>query len=1401
MTFENFSPELRKLIKEKGFMEPTLPQKMGIPEIMKGKNVLILAPTGHGKTEAACLGLFDKLHREKHPPISVLYINPLRALSRDLLDRLFWWGDRLGIEIAVRHGDTTKTERSEQSDHPPHMLITTPETLGVMLVSRKIREHLKNVKHVIVDEVHELAGNKRGVHLSILMERLRNLCGTFQTIGLSATVGHPEKIALTLSPDIKIIRAEADKKYDIKVEVPEFKDGRAEELFVSESTLARMLRIRDLVDKHKSVLIFTNTRQTAEVLSSRFAALDREMKQEVYHGSLSREKRLESEKRFKSQQIKSLICLSKGTRLLLQNGKWQPIESLSHHAEIVGVDKNLKASGCHGKGIVNKGIQDIVELKTSLGFNISCTPEHLFLTLDRSKGIYWKKLKDFSINDPVAIIRKVPVKCRDFEFISQLPKDIYVKLSKPDIEKIKYAIKERYSTYERMANNTGISKNLLGSFLSSCKAVRMDSFESLLYKLNFDIKDFKPETIGAKNYPRYKIPDFVSADFCRFVGFFLADGASTKNNNSIRLFNKNLILLHNYTKIIKKEFGAASKFAISKDGVNISIIHMTWLQKLFSKWKIPLGRKAKTVRIPEIIFELPESHRASFLAGYFDGDGNYEYKNEKLVGMHFNTFSRGMAEDLQKLLMSIGCLSSNRARKPQGHVVSLLGGEHLRNALKLCDLFKVPKFPPVENGYSNQDTIPNAGKMLYKLRKGLEISTYQMQKLHLNPYRYEKNQRSISRHELEKLMKIYNIKNQELEKLVNSDIFWDFIVEINPKGRNEVFDVIDVSPDNCFIAEGFVTHNCTSSLELGIDIGSIDLVIQYMSPRQVSKFIQRVGRGGHRIGEKSFGIILSGDDDIFESAVIARKAMSKELEEIRVHEGALDVLAMQVIGMAIEEYGISSEKIYETVRRSYHFRMLSKEKFNELMKFLAMMRLVFLDPMPAGWSVKRSRKGFQFHFENLSTIPDTKQLRVISIVENEPVGNLDEAFVAEHGEPGSTFIVGGRAWKIVQVEEKRVIVEPVDDVESAIPAWEGELIPVPFDVAQEVGSLRNGIDLKKYPLDQNALKEMKKILGKQDFMPSNDEFLVEDYKDFIIIHSCCGTMINDTIARYIAAEITANTGISVNIKNDPYRIMLQTMTKPDEVMKILRKPDKIRETLELAISQSSLFKYRFLHVARRFGVISKAARFDRLSMSKVISQFNGTPVYDETVREIFLDKMDIEGAERVMKKISGGEIKLKYRKGLSHLGELGLAHHFSEVMKPRRPEGEIFKAFQRRLMHTRVRIACTKCWDYSVMKEVKDFDDQPACPKCHSVMIAVTRGRREIDRKKMDKKELGELVRSADLVATYGKKYILTRAGIGVGVETAARILARLPKDDEQLLKYIYEEEKTFARTKIYWKA
>lgn len=149
-------------------------QKAAFKPILQGKNVLIVAPTGTGKTEAALLPVFSKLlSTPRRRGIIVLYVTPLRALNRDLMRRLNFWSARLVLSCEIRHGDTPGTEREKQAREPPIILITTPETLQAILPSSRMREHLKTVRTVVIDEIHELAQDKRGTQLSVGLEKLR----------------------------------------------------------------------------------------------------------------------------------------------------------------------------------------------------------------------------------------------------------------------------------------------------------------------------------------------------------------------------------------------------------------------------------------------------------------------------------------------------------------------------------------------------------------------------------------------------------------------------------------------------------------------------------------------------------------------------------------------------------------------------------------------------------------------------------------------------------------------------------------------------------------------------------------------------------------------------------------------------------------------------------------------------------------------------------------------------------------------------------------------------------------------------------------------------------------------------------------------------------------------------
>jgi ATP-dependent Lhr-like helicase len=316
--FDLLVKPVRRLVEQKGFSKPTEPQEKTIPKILDGKNVLLISPTATGKTEAAFLPVLSMLLKEpKTPGIKVLYITPLRALNRDMLDRLQWWCNSLDIKLAVRHGDTETKERTRQSRSPPDILITTPETLQAILSGWVLRQHLQALKWIVIDEVHELADSKRGSQLSLALERIRSLIGKdFQMIGLSATIGSPEKVAQFLvgtKRPVEIIRVPVAKMVKLQVIYPKPTEDDvrfAAKIYTHPEVAARLRIIRDYMTKRKSVLLFTNTRSISEVLASRFKVRDIDFPISIHHGSLAKVSRIAAENGLKRGELKGLIATS-----------------------------------------------------------------------------------------------------------------------------------------------------------------------------------------------------------------------------------------------------------------------------------------------------------------------------------------------------------------------------------------------------------------------------------------------------------------------------------------------------------------------------------------------------------------------------------------------------------------------------------------------------------------------------------------------------------------------------------------------------------------------------------------------------------------------------------------------------------------------------------------------------------------------------------------------------------------------------------------------------------------------------------------------------------------------------------------------------------------------------------
>ncbi|WP_243676249.1 DEAD/DEAH box helicase [Vulcanisaeta distributa] len=313
-------PRLVNAIKEFGYLEPTPVQERAIPRVLNGANVLITAPTGSGKTEAAMFPIMSKILSGGGSTggVAAIYITPARALNRDVNVRLREIANRLGITTAVRHGDTPESERRRQVREPPTILITTPETLQVILVMRSMRRALRNVRWVVVDELHELMNDERGgAQLSIALERLANIAGEYQRIGLSATIGNTELASQFLAGvgrQVEVVSVDVSREMEINVEYPEATEedvGLAEDLNTMPETAARLRRITEIVSGHRATLIFTNTRDEAELLGGhRLGRMLGNNAVGVYHGSLDKEEREGLEEGLRSGRVRTVVTTS-----------------------------------------------------------------------------------------------------------------------------------------------------------------------------------------------------------------------------------------------------------------------------------------------------------------------------------------------------------------------------------------------------------------------------------------------------------------------------------------------------------------------------------------------------------------------------------------------------------------------------------------------------------------------------------------------------------------------------------------------------------------------------------------------------------------------------------------------------------------------------------------------------------------------------------------------------------------------------------------------------------------------------------------------------------------------------------------------------------------------------------
>lgn len=599
---------------------------------------------------------------------------------------------------------------------------------------------------------------------------------------------------------------------------------------------------------------------------------------------------------------------------------------------------------------------------------------------------------------------------------------------------------------------------------------------------------------------------------------------------------------------------------------------------------------------------------------------------------------------------------------------------------------------------------------------------------------------------------------------------------------------------------------CTSSLELGIDVGTTDMVIQYNSPRQVSRMIQRAGRAGHRVGERIRARVLAtAPDEVAEAMVIARRCDSKELEFWEGRPCPLSVVANQLIAMTMSGE-TDMDTAFKVFSGAWPFRDISRQEIAEVLDQLVSIKMLFRDDE----RFHRSRKGMAYFYDNISMIPDERSYLIRDIGTRAIIGTLDESFVASFAEEYAMFIAKGRTWRIVEMREDEILVEEAREVGS-VPNWVGSDIPVPYEVAMEVGRMRRLRNYGDYPGDEGCIAVVERYLKEQDErfpMPTDRTVTVEVGDRLAIVNCCFGSRVNETLGKIYSALLSARLGESVGMTADPYRIILELPRnmRREDILQTVRsvKPGTIEALSRMTILNSSFLRWRFVFVAKKFGIIEKTADHRFMNFQRLFDLHRDTPAYREAVNKVLWEDLDIPNSERVVSMMASGEIEI-VPGGISTIGLEGITRS-KELMQPVRADHSILMALKKRLEDEILFASCLNCgsqWRFRVGDAPKRF----RCPHCGGNMVAVLKGYERETIQVVKHKELTEqekkdrlrLLRSANLVNEHGSRAVIVMAGRGVGPDTASRILRSMHVDEDDFYRDIMNAEILYAKNKRFW--
>jgi ATP-dependent Lhr-like helicase len=641
-----------------------------------------------------------------------------------------------------------------------------------------------------------------------------------------------------------------------------------------------------------------------------------------------------------------------------------------------------------------------------------------------------------------------------------------------------------------------------------------------------------------------------------------------------------------------------------------------------------------------------------------------------------------------------------------------------------------------------------------------------------------------------------------------------------------------VDVENRFKAGEIDALLCTSSMELGIDVGRVDHVIQYGSPREVTRLLQRVGRAGHRADRVSEGTVVTRDpDDTMEALAIARRALAGRSEPADIHHGSLDTVANQIAGIVMDEGEIDAREAYEIVRRAYPFRGLSEEEFKSVLRELGGNRVVWLEEDAN--RIEKRRGTWQYFYRNLSMIPDEETYQVYDMAAGERVGSLDERFVVDFAEPGATFIQRGELWRIAEIdeEETRVNATPMEDPGGEVPAWTGQEIPVPCAVAGEVGEMRAvaanqfeagggresvARDLAgRYPANPGTIAEglepIENGVAEGHPIPTDERLVIEAAGGTVVVNVAAGHEVNETIGRVAASLLGQAAGSSVGIEIDPYRVELDVPggVNASDVREVLldTDPGHVEALLELALKRSETLKFRLSQIAATFGALKGwQGSGDGIGAGRLLAALADTPVYEEAVRSIFHDDLDAGRASDLLATLQDGDLDLVVADDRTPIGIAGRSSG-RDLLAPEDADASVIETVKERLQEDRVRLFCLHCAGWERTTKVKRAPEDPECPDCGSTRIAALHpmaeevvGAVQSADKSEEQADMTERAhRRANLVQAHGKQAIIALTARGVGPTNAARIIAKLRENEEEFYRDILAREREYARTRSFW--